>query len=1185
MNTKDLDLLKINSLKIPESLKEQMRVNLDISPEMKDLDNKNSKTIITPFTNDNYSKRDLVNSYLAITDQVLGLTNKSDLHEFESLIQSMDIKTKGFINTTSGKSIPLIGDLWKLFEIDRFLKENDLKLTEGVNRFIIHNFYYFITIAILHRLVNKLVYLNNTNSTDDLKADFSVLLQEYLRKIDPRIRKYLRGSRINIIDKVYVGFDTEYESKDHKENTLLSTQLSVTGTIIIRVNNEDKGFDFTKSILPDGMIVRNMSYKTLLERLPILETTNILIKDVIGELRDYMENSVNNKFINRLESLCARKLIYKTSETSEMTEYTVPLKEVNDLPEFINYFKYHEAGVAHPSMTDMVDKSIDLTKDIIDGRYAYFKDLLNEKSVNIIDNPVNKDLIESNNSDISLIDSKSDNEVSLNIKETKFYNYINQNNAINPFTPDNKHPNSLSLITTGLNGALRGEHRRGKYIIFACHFSIADLSMLSDFNEIKNNFDSIQNTLVTISKPYLMEKGKTVVLRDTMLLAPAGASSLDQIGVLYGLPKIDIGDYITRMSDLRNDDSDLFMRYALRDTEITLRHIIEMEKASFLITGIGSVPTTLSSLARRFVFKHWDDKGIDLNNFIYYGNYKISDFNSIYTPKGLQTTGNIGLYLPLFMGGFRGGRNESYAYGSNYNDIWYDYDLTSAYTTAMSHLGIPNFNNAKYIVGKNSFKDFIKHCVNPNDSELDSNGKWIRDYNTLYNCYSVFHVKFKFPENTIYPCLPVSIDESSALYPLNGETIVTGYEIYLASLMKCEMNLIRGVVVPFKMGNMGERPYLDVIKYLQEERNKHPKFSLYNLLYKQLGNSIYGQTGQGLGSIKRLNTRTNTLEDIGTSLLSNPLISSHITGLLRSVLGEVIRQVELKGGRIISSTTDGLITDIEGLDSKLDYDSKLLSIYSNLRKTLSGDSTMLEIKHAVKGIFSWATRGQLGIEPLMNPLTNKLYKNISAMTGFQPRNYEHQERIRLIKEAFESDYRRINFGQRSLRKVTDIFKDGGHVTAKVNERSFRVVYDNRRQIIDTGLLPSTNLLFSKPLLDRDTAATLKAIGLLGSDLYAPNTEYSLKSGSSDYKDIAIRSFIRALLQNKLNLVNTFSNYNEIIEFIYTTFDIKLNPNYIANQKRRAFIPNMVPSNKQTLEIIDKIKIKFPEFNVKLFLQN
>jgi len=1138
----------------------------------------------------------------------------------------MDVKSKGFINTTDAKSIPLVGDLWNLFDINSFLQKENIALTENVNRFIIHNLYYFVTVAILHRLVNKIIYLQNNSSTLEEQTDFNVLLQEYLRKIDPQVRKYLKGSRINIIDKVYVGFDTEYETKDSKENTLLSTQLSVTGTIIIRVNNEDKGFDFTKSVLPDGMIVKNMSYESLLARLPILETTNLLIKDVIKELRYYMENSVNNEFIARLESLCARKLIYKTSEGSDMTEYTVPLKEMDGVPEFVNYFKFHEVGELHPSMTDMVDKSIELTRDIIDDRYSYFKDLLNEKSIlineesitnnstisesivhNSVDSIVDDSIIDDSIIDDSVIDTSlssenslvidtslssenslvidqnnvtpensvaSENSLLIDQNDVVPLYYISGNNSNNPFSPDNNHPSSLSTIITGLKGTLRGEHRRGKYIVFGCHFSIADLSMLSDFNSIKHHFDSIQNTLVTISKPYLMEKGKTVVLKDTMLLAPAGATSLNEIGKLYGIPKLSVGDYISRMTDLRNDNPDLFREYALRDTEITLRHLIEMEKASFMITGLGSVPTTLSALARRFVFKHWELNGIDLNNFIYFGNYKISDFKSIYTPKGLQSTGNIGLFLPLFLGGFRGGRNESYAYGINHEDKWYDYDLTSAYTTAMSHLGIPNFNKARYVVGQNQFRDFIEHCVNPKD-----------DYNTLHNAYTIFHVSFKFPADTIHPCLPVSIDETSALYPLEGETIVTGYEIYLASLMKCKISLIRGVIIPFKGKSEGERPYLDVIKFLQEERRKYPKDTLYNLLYKQLGNSIYGQTGQGLGSVKRFNSRSNSLEDIGTSLLSNPLISSHITGLLRAVLGEVIRQVHLQGGRIISTTTDGLITDVEGLINKLDYDSELLKIFADLRQILSGDRTILEVKHIVKGIMSWSTRGQLGIEPLIDPLTGKKSRNISAMTGFQPRHFTEETRINLIKNALESDSRTINYGQRSLRKATDIFKEGGHVTPKVSERSFRVVFDNRREIIDNGIHPSLNLLFSKPFKDKNVASTIKAIGKLGSDLYAPNSEYSIKSGSKDYIDIAIRSFIRALLQNKLNLVNTFSSYNELIDFIENTFDIKLKANYIANQKRRVFIPNMVPSNKQTLNVVDKIKDKFPDFDVEQFLQN
>lgn len=53
----------------------------------------------------------------------------------------------------------------------------------------------------------------------------------------------------------------------------------------------------------------------------------------------------------------------------------------------------------------------------------------------------------------------------------------------------------------------------------------------------------------------------------------------------------------------------------------------------------------------------------------------------------------IGSYLK----NYRGGRNECFMYGVDNSQLWYDYDLTSAYTTAMSILGDPDYRKASFI--------------------------------------------------------------------------------------------------------------------------------------------------------------------------------------------------------------------------------------------------------------------------------------------------------------------------------------------------------------------------------------------------------------------------------------------------------------------------------------------------------
>lgn len=42
------------------------------------------------------------------------------------------------------------------------------------------------------------------------------------------------------------------------------------------------------------------------------------------------------------------------------------------------------------------------------------------------------------------------------------------------------------------------------------------------------------------------------------------------------------------------------------------------------------------------------------------------------------------------VGSFKGGRNESYKYGTDAKNDWYDYDLINAYTTALACATVPD---------------------------------------------------------------------------------------------------------------------------------------------------------------------------------------------------------------------------------------------------------------------------------------------------------------------------------------------------------------------------------------------------------------------------------------------------------------------------------------------------------------
>lgn len=63
-----------------------------------------------------------------------------------------------------------------------------------------------------------------------------------------------------------------------------------------------------------------------------------------------------------------------------------------------------------------------------------------------------------------------------------------------------------------------------------------------------------------------------VILCDTSLLAPAGHQSLEALGNVIGLPKRDVGGFITQMDKLLIEDSKKFCEYAITDSVIALTY-------------------------------------------------------------------------------------------------------------------------------------------------------------------------------------------------------------------------------------------------------------------------------------------------------------------------------------------------------------------------------------------------------------------------------------------------------------------------------------------------------------------------------------------------------------------------------------------------------------------------------------
>ena len=173
------------------------------------------------------------------------------------------------------------------------------------------------------------------------------------------------------------------------------------------------------------------------------------------------------------------------------------------------------------------------------------------------------------------------------------------------------------------------------------------------------------------------------------------------------------------------------------------------------------------------------------------------------------------------------------------------------------------------------------------------------------------------------------------------------------------------------------------------------------------------------------------------------------------MIGECLHNIQLLGGKAVSVTTDGYITNLKDLENEIITNPVcfghcyLLESFRKIRTFLSGDETSLEIKNISTGIISWTTRGQLGVG-----------SNLRATTGFQ--NYAHSQEylIELFSKTLDfnnnnNNSKDLEYVQTSLRSAVDILKTGGHVTRKYKDQRFSLVFDNRREILDNELYQGT----------------------------------------------------------------------------------------------------------------------------------
>ncbi|MGY4300455.1 hypothetical protein ACVWXN_008550 [Bradyrhizobium sp. i1.4.4] len=441
-----------------------------------------------------------------------------------------------------------------------------------------------------------------------------------------------------------------------------------------------------------------------------------------------------------------------------------------------------------------------------------------------------------------------------------------------------------------------------KTVVLVSHYDRADLPAFDDWDQLVRKTQNVRNSLVSPNVPLVAEiqfseekddsEKIHVYLRDTMLAAAAGKKSLAALGDLIGVPKMKLDDNPAnetvlkkRMKSVRAHQWPLFRDYAIHDAKIAALYLKEVTRQRAEALGEAKfVPTTLSSIGVELLLKEWKTRppiGVDALEMIGREKHRElvwSEKTGRYKNRQLKPyIEEIHWHLDYAAECFHGGRNEQFWFGPSFEDDWSDFDLTSAYPVAMAMLCKPHWRLARDTVD-------INELMEP-------------------GAYGFASVEFRFPPDTRYPTLPVRT-ANGPIFPLEGRSYCCTPELIVARDLGCEFKLRRGLILPQDANNKVFFPFIkDTIA-----RRRNAKPDIEKAFWKEVTNSCYGKTAQGLREKRVYSLKSDGVEAIPASKISNPFYAAMITSTVRATIGEVMNRLPADK-MVFSVTTDGFITN------------------------------------------------------------------------------------------------------------------------------------------------------------------------------------------------------------------------------------------------------------------------------------
>ena len=732
-------------------------------------------------------------------------------------------------------------------------------------------------------------------------------------------------------------------------------------------------------------------------------------------------------------------------------------------------------------------------------------------------------------------------------------------------------------------------------IFLVGHFTRADIPAFEDFKSQTEYLSSVRNTFLSIEQyiPIHLKSSTDdvaklkIILRDTMLLTPQASKSLRAIGDLVGHPKVQLDpdpvvhkQLIERMDEVRRDHWESYRQYALMDATICVRYIEKIIDQYEAVTGKKKVPVTLTSIGVDLLLKSWaEDLCIDHLSTLGKEEVYKSIFNKNsghYTKKKFEVDiEELSHHIPFITECYHGGRNEQNWFGPGFEDNWIDIDLASAYPTAMSLIGLPNW---KAIRESKKLDDFTPTTLG---------FAW---------------VDFKFPEGTRYPTLPVRTD-NGLIFPLEGTCYCAAPEIFAARELGCRIQIRRGVIIPTDPSI----PIFGVfIKKCIEKRNIAGSKTLEGLFWKEISNSTYGKTAQGLHKKRVYDMRDQDTRPLPPSRITNPCFAAYITSFVRAVLGEIMNSTD-KDSIVFSCTTDGFITNEPKERIPNITNGTICTIYSEARKLLTGDEQMVEIKHEIRQPLGWRTRGQATLRQQESLLDDPM--GIVLAKGGLFTKPESETTVQQNKEVIEQFFKRqpdTMIRVQSLTGIRDIVEHDADLVPKEINKRLSMEYDWKRQpdCVDTNTEFNHIYFSTRPWKNIDQ---FKQVRLLWNE-YTKGDPHCIKNRES-FDEFADYVECRALSPEKSKYLHkdkpdikrlrqalcsawqheeagikqprsmTARKFAELLE----SMGIPCKRADVENGKKKPFELHTCPPTTTTIRLLNQVKQSFPKLKMNMLL--